>query len=257
MTALLEAPTDSLARECLYRFFALVLSDPRGADWSELADSENDCLVAASAELLRLEAEQDPIPLGFGERPAADLNLDAVLRQLARPDTDAIAEFDRVFGLVTFRECPPYESEYCSTEDPFFRAQQMADAAGFYCAFGLTAGRARPDRADHVALELNFMAHLLMMQRLTENPERAAICEQAAQRFFQDHLAWWIPSFASGLRRRAESTVYAHVADALAAFMPIERQRLGVKAPRSPVRPAGMVLPAEETEGCAGCSSGG
>lgn len=254
MTALLEAPTANLARECLYRFFGLVLSDPRAVDWSEFSDPENRCLIAASADLLRREANADPIPLGFGERPAVDLNLARALCELDEPGRDRLAEFDRVFGLVTFRECPPYETEYCSTEDPFFRAQQLADAAGFYRAFGLTVGRRRPDRADHIALEFSFMAHLLMMERLAESDERSAICADAAQRFFRDHLAWWVPSFASGLRRRAEGTMYASVASALAAFLPAERGRLGVKAPNAPVRPSGLNLPADEPEGCAGCA---
>lgn len=256
MTAVLEAPTTSMARETVYRFLAMVLADPRSADWSELAAMENRCLIVTSADFLRHEAELDPVPLGFGERPPADLNLARTLFEMAQPNRDMAAEFDRVFGLVTFRECPPYETEYCSTEDPFFRAQQLADAAGFYRAFGLTVGRRRPDRADHISLELSFMAHLLMMEHLALSDEHSAVCADAAHRFFRDHLAWWVPSFASGLRRRAEGTLYGPVAGALAAFLPAERGRLGIKAPQAPVRPSGMDLPAEEPEGCAGCSVG-
>ena len=74
MSALLETPTVDLARECLYRFFSIALSDPRGGGLSELQDPENRCMIAASADVLREEAEADPVPLGFGERPATDLD---------------------------------------------------------------------------------------------------------------------------------------------------------------------------------------
>jgi TorA maturation chaperone TorD len=256
MSTLLETPTVDLARECLYRFFSIALSDPRGGGLSELQDPENRCLIAASADVLREEAEADPVPLGFGERPATDLDPTLALADFAEPNRDRIADFDRVFGLVTFRECLPYETEYCLTEDPFFRAQQLADAAGFYRAFGLMVGRHRPERPDHIALELGFMAHLLMMSRLTDDESQAEICADAAGKFFRDHLAWWVPSFASGLRRRADGTIYANIAVALAAFLPAERTRFGVKAPKAPVRPRGIDRPAEEPEGCAGCTAG-
>jgi TorA maturation chaperone TorD len=256
MSAVLETPTIAMARECLYRFFGLVLSDSRSADWSEIRLPESRCLIEASCDLLREEAENDSVALGFGERPADDLVLHDVLQQLGDPDRDVTGEFDRVFGLVTIRECPPYESEYCATEDPFFRAQQIADAAGFYRAFGLVGGRDRPDRVDHIALEFHFMAHLLMMARMTDDDDQSAICDDAARRFFRDHLAWWVPSFASGLRRRADGTLYAEVAATLAAFIAAERARLGIPAPQSPVRPRGIALPVEEPEGCASCAAG-
>jgi TorA maturation chaperone TorD len=255
MTALLESPTIGVARETAYRFFALMLSNPRYDQWSELQDPENRCLITSSSDLIRTESEDDPIPLGFGERPASEFDLSPILTLLTQPDLDAVAEFDRVFGLVTLRECPPYETEHCINDDPFFRAQQLADAAGFYRAFGLTQSRIRPDRADHIALQLSFMAHLLMMERLADSDERASICADAAKRFFRDHIAWWVPSFARGLRKRAEGSLYALVADALAAFLPTERSRLAVKATQSPRRPRVGFVPAEESEGCAGCSA--
>jgi TorA maturation chaperone TorD len=200
------------------------------------------------------------VPLGFGEQPPGDLDLSGLLAELLRPREELGAEYDRVFGLVSVRECPPYETEYCPAGEPFFRAQQLADVAGFYRAFGLTGARARPERPDHIALELEFMAHLLLKQRLADDgspagSERAEVCADAARRFFRDHLAWWGSSFATGLRRRAGGGLYAGVGRTLAAFLPAERGRLGVKAPLAPRRPAPVERP-EEPEGCAGCSLG-
>jgi hypothetical protein len=86
------------------------------------------------------------------------------------------------------------------------------------------------------------MAFVAMKKRLAltadgdrdNSGEQSAICDEAQANFFRDHLAWWVPSFATGLRRRAGSGFYAAVADLLAALMPIERQRFNVPAPRSP-----------------------
>jgi TorA maturation chaperone TorD len=254
-----EAAID-LARECLYRFFAAALSDPRGPAWAVLADPDERVLAGAAADLLRAEAEADPVPLGAGERPAADLDLFELLAALRRPREELAVEHDRVFGLVTVDACPPYETEYCPTKEPFYRAQQLADAAGFYRAFGLTGAQAAPDRPDHVARELEFLAHLLFLQRLADDGsptagEQAGVCGDAARRFFRDHVAWWVPSFAAGLHRRAGTGVYAALGRALAAFVPAERGRLNVSAPQAPVRVAPVERPEDDEAGCAGCAA--
>jgi TorA maturation chaperone TorD len=253
-----ETGASALARECLYRFFAAVLSDPRGPGWGAIADPDDRLLAAAAAAILREDAEAEPVPLGYGERPPADLDLYDLLGELRRPQEDLAAEYDRTFGLVSLRECPPYGTEYGPNSEPFFRAQQLADVAGFYAAFGVMGGRTRPERADHVALELEFLAHLLLKQRLAgdsdEGRARAAVCADAARRFFRDHVVPWGPAFTAGLQRRGG--LYAQVGRALAAFLPTERSRFGIPIPKAPMRPLPSVRPEEESQGCAGCAAG-
>jgi TorA maturation chaperone TorD len=249
-----------LAREGLYRFLAAALADPRSAAAALAADPMSRVTARAAADLLRDEAEDDPVPLGFGERPPVALDLAAVLEELDRPEEDLAAEYDRVFGLVFARECPPYETEYCLHSEPFYRAQQLADVAAFYRAFGLAGASDRPERPDHLARELEFMAYLLMKQRLAaeedwpDGGDLARVCADAARRFLADHLAWWAPSFAAGLRRKAGAGLYAELADVLAAFLPAERALFGVKAPTAPVRPAAPEP--EEPSACAACPAG-
>jgi TorA maturation chaperone TorD len=250
-----------LARECLYRFLAAALTDPRANGWELLADPESGAIAARAAELLREEATNEPAALGFGELPPGDLDLAPLLAELGRPRDEQAAEYDRVFGLVPSRECPPYETEYHATAEPFFRAQQLADVAGFYRAFGLEPSRGCPERPDHLALELEFMAFLLMKKRLAaraadgENggSDRVQVCADAEANFLRDHLAWWVPSFATGLRRKAGGGPYAALGRVLAALMPIERLRYGVASPRLPLR-AAPIEPPEEQSGCSACS---
>jgi TorA maturation chaperone TorD len=250
----LEIVPINLARETLYRYFAALLADPRTVDARVIFAERNVRLALSAAELLREPAASSAAPLGFGEVSPEQLTLVPVAERLAHLPGKFDEEFDRVFGLVTFRECPPYETEYCASEDPFFRAQQMADVGGFYRAFGLAVGRARPDRPDHVALELEFMAHLLMLQRLATNDRQAATCREALRTFFRDHLVWWVPSFTLGLRRRDANGVFGSLAAALAAFIAAERIRFELPPLPAPVRPRGIALPVEEPENCADCA---
>ena len=248
-----------LARECLYRFLAAALSDPRSPTFRLVLDAYNQTTAVLAADLLREDAIPDPIPLGFGELAGDELNLSAVITEFQRPFDELLTAYDQTFGLIFTPECPPYETEYCPNSEPFFRAQEMADIAGFYRAFGLDVAHAQPERPDHITLELEFMSLLLTKERLAmtaKEPsadEQAETCRISQRQFFSDHLAWWVPSFANGLRRKAADGPFAALARILAAFMPIERNRFGIKAPDAPVRPHSVERP-EEQASCTGCS---
>ena len=252
---LADATAVDLARECVYRFLAGCLADPRSEAARLAVEPGAQDLACQAAELLREEAAALPLALGFGELPPDQLDLRAL-----RAGPDREAEYDRVFGVVCSRECPPYETEYHSTAEPFFRAQRLADIAGFYRAFGLEPSPHRPEPPDHLALELEFMALLLLKKRLARTAasdpdaaEHAAVCAAAESRFFQDHLAWWVPAFATGLRRKGEGGYYTSVGRVLAALIPAERVRLAVPAPRVPIQPILIERP-EEQPGCASCA---
>jgi TorA maturation chaperone TorD len=259
-----EAPAVDLARECLYRFLGVSLSYPRDAGWGLLLDAASRRLACAAADLLRAEADSALGPVGFGELPPEHLAMAPVLAELPATVEDMAAEYDRIFGLVPARECPPYETEYYPGGEAFFRSQQLADIAGYYRAFGLEPARAEPERPDHLALELEFLAFLLMKKRLAlaaagrdpDMAERAAVCDEAQRTFFQDHLAWWVPAFATGLRRKAGGGFYAAVSRVLAALIFVERCRLDVPPPRLPVQ-ASLIERPDEQSGCGGCPAQG
>jgi TorA maturation chaperone TorD len=256
-----EVQDDTLAldfaRECVYRFLAAALSDPWSGHWQLLFEEESRDIARAAAELLRQEPAATP---GMGELAADHFDFAALLERLPRSASELRAEYDRKFGLLLCRECPPYETEYQPAEDTFLRSQQLADIAGFYRAFGLEPSRSRPERPDHVALELEFMAFLIMKKRLAggsaiEPNEQAEVCADAIAKFFREHLAWWIPAFATGLRRKAGTGFYALVGKVLAALLPLERARLEIPAPRFPLQPDLIEQP-EEQPSCAGCAGG-
>ena len=245
----------NLACETIYRFLAGALSHPRNLEWRIVRESDSRQFAVAAADYLAHTYADTPLPLGFGELPLEDLDLRPVLQMLSDSEEEAAVEYNRVFGLIPCRECPPYESDYLAMEDTFFRTQQMADVSGFYRAFGLDPATASHERPDHICLELEFSAFLLSKQREAEtrndadSPVQIETCQQARRNFFHDHLGWWAPSFAVGLRRKAEIGPYAALGKLLAAFLPLERHRFGFKSSPVPWEPNVTELQ-DDCEGC-------
>jgi TorA maturation chaperone TorD len=244
-----------LARQSLYRFAALTLVDPRRGTWEQLSHPSTAQLVRDAAELVRGEPAADAQPLGLGERPLADLDPAAVLAKLPANADGLNAAYEQTFGLLVSSNCPPYETEYINSKFTFQRSQGLADIAGFYSAFGLEPSAAHPERHDHLALELEFMAFLLGLERTAaesddaDRVERSAICRDAQRKFLAEHLVWWVPTFARLLSRQDPDGFYDAASRFLAAWMTAERALAGIPSPLGQVAPSTVERPEE----CAGC----
>jgi TorA maturation chaperone TorD len=231
------------ARLLTYQFLSIAFSEPRARRWSRLRNTELLKESVEAAGTLREAFATDTFELAPGEMPPVSLDLHEFMRCIADPAFDPDMEYQQTFGLMMSKRHPPYESEYCPQTFSVYRAQVIADVAGFYRAFGLEPSRDMPERHDHLALQLEFMAWLIAKAERARQPgpgegtqERVELCEAAARRFFQQHIAWWAPAFAQALRRRS-SRFYRALADLLAAFVHIERVLLDVPAPRELVAP--------------------
>jgi TorA maturation chaperone TorD len=249
-----------LACELLYRFLAMTLADPRWpASHGPLGEVERRALEAAARELFTPHLPS--AATGVTLAPTSATPEEAEALQLVDAAAEGIGQADdyyRVFGLVTCHDCPPYETEYQPVTDAFFRAQEMADIAGFYRAFGLAVRRELGERPDHIALELEFMASLLAKQRLAraqtdpaQAAERAAVCADAQKAFFRDHLGWWAGGFAQLVQHKAQHGPLAAVGRLLALLIASERDRLKLPAGQ---RPVVAMLPAQEP--CEECLAG-
>jgi TorA maturation chaperone TorD len=226
----------NIARQTLYRFAALSLVDPRAGSWQQLRRIAADRLVPQAAAVMRALPEVKSVTLGIGEQPVRFLNPTTVLERLPDSQDAFNTEYETTFGLVVGSACPPYETEYIGSKFAFQRSNSLADINGFYRAFGLTI--ARSERPDHIALELEFMASLLALERraaeagFPRGEESLKVCREAQILFLKEHLAWWVPAFARLLVQENASGFYAAVASFLAALIPAERALLGV-APQS------------------------
>lgn len=93
--------------------------------------------------------------------------------------------------------CPVTETAYIRRD----KGAILADVAGFYRAFGFEIGTLG-EKLDHLAVELEFVAVLLIMQaqaRSEGNAQYAEVAASALKSFARDHLGEWILSFCHRL----------------------------------------------------------
>jgi TorA maturation chaperone TorD len=243
-----------LARGQLYCFLASAFSDPRGGHFDLALEQKRQTVALAATDLLRSEA-LGTVELAAGEHSPAELDLRPVVAELQANRQQLAEQYQRVFGLLVGKTAPLNETEYCASTDSFYRAQELADIAGFYRAFGLERDRRRRERHDHLSIELEFMARLIgkemFAERSTEKAlkEKAAFCREAQEKFFEAHPGWWTPAFADLMRRAAPPGLYTALADALAAFIASERAFFGL----APPRPLAELQPNQETDVEADC----
>jgi TorA maturation chaperone TorD len=262
----IDAPLAQLAaREHVLRLLSLAASDPAAERFAHADDERLTDLACSAARYLAEDPGAAPDELAPGETPPSDFDLGSLMEALRAPRARLEEDHARVFGLVVSKECPPYEVQYCPQTFSVYRSQRLADVAGFYHAFGVEPGRDAPERADHIASELEFLAWLVSKERHARSQEgdewteRARICRDAQRDFVTEHMAWWVPAFAQALAERARSldprpALHEALAEALAAFVPVERAILGVGPPDVLARPQ---LDQDESEdGCGGCSGG-
>lgn len=251
-------PAVNMARQAVYRFAALTLVDPRTGSWELLRRTADQRLVCDAAELLRALPWVRSVQLGVGEQSVKHLDPSPIFACLPESPEALNTEYENTFGLVVGSACPPYETEYIGGKFTFQRSNSLADINGFYEAFGLTIASGRAERPDHLALELEFMASLLGLERhaASQDPtcgeDLVNICRDAQMRFLQEHLAWWVPAFAKLLARENEGGFYAAVGRLLAAFIPAERAALRVEVQSQNVHPS----PLEAPDACTGCQLG-
>jgi TorA maturation chaperone TorD len=244
----------NMARQAAYRFAALALLDPRNGSWLQLRSLRSDATLDQAAALLRALPQAQPAELAPGELASEHLDPARVLRLLPQSAPWHNAEYERTFGLLVSSSCPPYEIEYINSKLDFQRSNGLADISGFYRAFGLEIAQQHPERADHIVLELEFMAFLAGLERAADggrdrDAERREICRAAQTRFLREHLAWWAPALGKLLVHHSPEGYYGAVGRFLAALVPVERALLGVQVHEQRPTPS-LTEPLEACEGC-------
>ncbi len=97
---------------------------------------------------------------------------------------------------------PLYETEFGRSR-ALVKGHELGDIAGFYKAFGFAIGSDENpyrDMVDHVAVELEFYALLLMKQEeltLDSNQEGMEIVTDARGKFLKDHLGRFVSALSS------------------------------------------------------------
>lgn len=119
---------------------------------------------------------------------------------------DLRAEHARLFVGPAAPPCPPYESVYRDGEggDPGKVLGPSTHAVvGWYRQYGLGLDPDWPDLPDHVATELEFVAHLL-------DEGLIAACE----RFLEEHPRQWLDAFTAQVEAETDEPHYEALARA-------------------------------------------
>lgn len=207
---------ETVARSACYKLLSLAFLPPRAAD-----------------PLSGLDRIVRDLPEGHR------LALGPILPEgaIARPPE---GEHTRLFGVGL--AATPYETEY----DPLAAARKghrLADLVGFYEAFGFRLADGGKEFPDHIAVELEFMALLLLKtaQAQVEAWEEArTICVEATGKFLADHLGGWGVAFADRVEAVTVDPFYRRAARLLRGFLLAECRLLGVEP-----EPVGVGAPRE------------
>ena len=137
----------------------------------------------------------------------------------------------RLFGHTGRGRVPPYETEY-GEKDIFQQPQELADVAGFLCAFGLAIRPDEHERIDHVSCQCEFLGFLARKEAHALEAGDQAMLEEtvkAERLFLRDHLARFAPAFAGGLEREDAGGFHGALGRLLLAFLAFDSSRLGVQ----------------------------
>lgn len=165
-----------------------------------------------SPELLdSIRANDSPLGLGLALQSSAGQD---ALQAMASAFTGLPAQLDQTIinqyaadyadiYLTNGYGASPHESVWLD-EDHLMRQEPMFQVRAYYHRHGLTAGNWRTRPEDHLALELQFLAHLF-------EPERGDTLAEVA-RFMDDHLLRWLPLFSKRVAERCRTRLFAALA---------------------------------------------
>lgn len=144
------------------------------------------------------------------------------------PLTDLAVDYARVFlgaGIAGDAVAYPYESIYTSPKRLIMQdARDQVVAA--YRAKGLNKAERLDFPEDHIALELEFMAHLCHeTQHALDMQEGLLVsaCLKEQMDFLAQHLLNWVPAFCADVEKFAGTEFYKAVAKVTNGYLHLER----------------------------------
>ena len=112
--------------------------------------------------------------------------------------------------------CPINEAAYIRRD----KGAIIGDVCGFYRAFGWSAVERSGERPDHLLVELEFAAMLLVMSARAESREQGELTEAALAEFTRQHLSDWLLVFCEQLKLSTTHPLFDEASNLLAAVWP-------------------------------------
>jgi TorA maturation chaperone TorD len=133
----------------------------------------------------------------------------------------ARSDYTRLFLGPGKVPVPPWESVYATKSRVLF-TEETLQVRETYRANGYLPADYPHVADDHLALELDFMAHLAG-EALEAGPDDRLAYLHTSKQFLNDHLLKWAPSYAADMQAQSREHFYAAVAQSLAGFLQLDR----------------------------------
>ena len=234
LAALALAP----ARQQVYAFLGAAFSEPPSA---------------AQLEALRTEDFLDQAATFLDENLLANLREFAHAAELIVDlESQARREFMNLFKVPGGQYVTPYESVYRDTREVagqqvkgLLMGPSAVDVQKWYRLAALEIADDYPDLPDHIALELNYLAHLVGKERqfAADADEAKLLCAREMERdFLAGHVLPWIGPLRDKIHEKSQHAYFRSVADMAATFaeqdLAMLEESLGASAGHSaPRRP--------------------
>lgn len=170
--------------------------------------------------------------LTAAKRVGVETETEAFVEALQTTDAETAARaYDRLFGVPNEEgsyPVVPYEAQY-TVDGAIDREQRrIAAVVGVMEAAGFERGDGFTERQDHVAAELE-LAQVLAAQRAVAlhdgSPEEAGRIADLEATFLAEHLADFVPAFASDLRTATDVALYETAADLARSLVELDHER--------------------------------
>jgi len=145
------------------------------------------------------------------------------------PLTDLAVDYARVFlgaGVFEGVVASPYESVYTSKERLIMQ-EARDQVLAVYNAGGLCLDESAEIPEDHIALELEFLAHLCRETlNVGDNRARVSALLREQKEFIERHILNWIPAFCADIEKCASTDFYRALGKITRGFMNMELEIL-------------------------------
>ncbi len=181
-----------------------------------------------------------------GKRNLADQLNDAVkLARTAIPD-----QWSGCYRLLFDGpiRCPINEAAYIRRD----KGAIIGDVCGFYRAFGWAHVEQTGERPDHLLVELEFCAMLLVMAARAETREQLKTTESALADFTRNHLNDWLGVFCEQLRQTTTYPLFVEAAKLLDQAWPSLIAWHAWIVDPAPANSVGIVAEPEDPYECGG-----
>ncbi|MGB9023882.1 MAG: molecular chaperone TorD family protein [Candidatus Bathyarchaeia archaeon] len=210
----------SSARAALYRFLSRGFGAEVDESFIETIQKMHPILLSLAADNDSQDFKQGTHLLGqFVGMIRSDYEKDRHLFL-----EDLAADFASLFLNADARSVHPVESVYLG-EHHLLYEEPYDDVVRIYDLFGFKKKRTVTEPEDHLAVELEFMAHLcdLTVHSLGDKRIDYAIGFLGNQSEFLDrHLSKWAPLFSGDLKSVSTNKLYSSLAHLLQGFLSTE-----------------------------------